>query len=76
MRYNTAAMASCVATVNTPSTVVGLMRPVPPTLTARICMATIAMTPTMEPQMPSKNAARNYESKEESLEVNGINKSE
>jgi len=71
MRYNTAAIASCVVTVNMPSTVISLMCPVPLTLTARISMATIAMMPMMEPQMLSKNAVRNYESKEGSLEVNG-----
>ena len=64
MRYSTAAMASCVVTVSTPSTVVGLMRPVLPTLAPRISIATIAMTPTMEPQIPSKNAARNCVRKE------------
>jgi len=68
MRYNTAAMASCVAAVNMPSTVISLMCPVPPTLTARISMVTITMMPMMEPQMLSKNATRNYESKEGSLE--------
>ena len=70
MRYNTAAMVSCVVTVNMPSTVISLMHPVLLTLTARISMVTITMMLTMEPQMLSKNAVRNYESKEGSLEVN------
>ena len=60
-RYNTAATASCEVMTTAPSTVVGLVRPVLPTLSPKIWTATMAITPTMEPQMPSKNAPRNWQ---------------
>jgi len=41
------------------ATVVGVVCPKKPTLALRMSMATIAITPTTAPQIPSKKAARN-----------------
>jgi hypothetical protein len=62
-RYNTAATASCEVTTRTSaaSTVVVLVRTMLPTLSPKIWTAAMAITPTMEPQMQSKNAPRNWE---------------
>ena len=55
----TAETASPAAITPTPATVVGVLCPKNPTLALKISTATIEMTPTTAPQMPSKNAARN-----------------
>jgi hypothetical protein len=59
--YMTAEIASWAATSRVSSRVVGVVWPMKPTLAPRMSIATMAITPTTEPQTPSKNAARNFD---------------
>ena len=55
----TAARASCEVIVTPSAIVVGFARPTSPTAARRMSIATMAITPTTEPHMPSKSAAKN-----------------
>jgi hypothetical protein len=59
MTYITTAIAFCPERMTLSGTVEGAAEPDELTLSFRMSRATIAMTPTMAPLMPSKKAARN-----------------